>query len=206
MQLFYIQVSTVLIGLQMIADGIEIDSFSLMKMKHQLVMVIGFNNISVTRSLGQQSFNLRFSDSADITEWSYPCVEELAHIIDSPHRVRVPRSALGIFEYREGDVVDVLIGWTFLDTLLCMVTTIRSLTSLPVVTLKSLLEALYIAIHKCDFESEHLRHLQPLLQKAVLRSVGLLTENISFELRQLAISIAQVSIKKWHTLLGVMIP
>ena len=187
------------------ADGIDIDSFSLMKMKIQFVTTVGFNNISVTRSLGQHSLNLQFSDSAEITEASYPCVEELAHIIDSPHRTKVPRSALGIFEYRDGDAVDVFIGWTFLDPLLCMITTIRSLTSLPVVTLKSLLEALYIALHKCDFESEHLRHLQPQLQKAVLRSVGLLTENISFELRQLALSIAQASIKKWHTFLGASI-
>lgn len=205
-QLCYTQVSTILIGLQMIADGIEIDPFSLMKMKFQFVTIVGFNNVSFTRSLGQHSFNLQFTDSAEITESSFPCIEELAHIIDSPHRSRVPRSALGVFEYRDGDAVDVFIGWTFLDTLLCMITTVRSLTALPVVTLKNLLEALYIAMHKCDFGSEHLHHLQPLLHKAVIRSVGLLTENTSFELRQLALSIAQVSIKKWHAFLGAGIP
>ncbi|KAF8964709.1 hypothetical protein BDZ97DRAFT_1815206 [Flammula alnicola] len=201
----HLRISIILLGLQMIADGIEIDNFSLMKLKVQFVQVAGFSKISVIPTQSGESFHLQFTDITEISESAYPCIEELPHVVDAPYYAKLTHSALGIADHREDEIASVLIGSAFLDASLCILGTLRNLSSLPVLTLKCVLEALYITIHKYDFDDASFQHLQPLLRRAILRSIELLSQDISYELRQLALSIAQASIKKWHTFLGATI-
>ena len=188
----------------MLADGIDIDSLSLMKLKVQLVQITGFNKVSVVPTQNGQIFRLQFSEIAEIEEAAYPCIEELVHVIDAPYYLKVPQSALGITDIYEDEQANVLIGSVFLDAILTMLGTIRKPASLPVLTLKSLLEALYIIIHKYDFGIAPLDHLQTPLLKAILRTVEMISQDLSYELRQLSLSIAQVSISKCHTFLGAV--
>ncbi|CAA7271679.1 unnamed protein product [Cyclocybe aegerita] len=199
--LAHLRVSILLLAMQMIADGLEIDSFSLMKIKVQFVQITGFTRISVLPTLNGQSFYLQYSDIPEISESAYPCIEEIPHILDAAHYTTLPYPVLGIAN-EEDKTASVLVGSAFLDTSLCMIGTLRDLSSLPVLTLKALIETLYIILHKYDFEDKTLRHYQPLVRRAVLRTVELLSKDISYELRQLALSIAQASINKWHTFLG----
>jgi len=200
-----LQVSILLLSLLMLTDGIEIDSFSLMKLKVHFVQLAGFSNIAVIPTQSRHSFRLQFSDIAEISELAYPCVEELVHVVDAPHSVNLPLSALGITDDNEEKTVSVLVGSVFLDSTLCIISTLRDLSSLPVLTLKSVLETLYIIIHKYDFDDHSFQHMQPLFRRAILRAMELLSKDVSYELRQLALSIAQSSIKKWHTFLGATI-
>lgn len=189
----------------MIADGIEIDNFSIMKLKVQFVQIAGFSRVSVIPTPSGQSFHLQFDNITDISESAYPCVEELVRVIDAPHYAKLPYTALGIPNGPDDKTINVLVGSTFLDASLCILWKLRDLSSLPVLTLKSALEALHIAIHKYDFEDRLFRHLQPLLRGAILRATGLLSKDISYEIRQLSLSIAHASIKKWHTFLGATV-
>lgn len=186
----------------MIGDGIEIDSFSLMKLKIQLVQITGFDGVSIIPTQSRQSFRLQFNEITEISEAAYPCIEELAHVVDAPHYLKVPKSALGIADNHEDEVTTVLIGSVFIDVTIYMLGNLRKLSSLPVLTLKCLLETLYIIIHKYDFGDTIFHHLQPSLRQAILRSSELLSQDISYELRQLSLSIAQTSITKWHSFLG----
>ena len=191
----------------MISDGIKIDSFSLMKLKIQFVQFMGFSNISVMPTHNRQSFYLRYSDIGDVLDPGFPCVEEMVHVVDSSHYVDLPQSALGIPNDHDDKVVSVLVGAIFIDATLCILCTLRDLTALPVMTLKSLLESLYIILQKYDFEDGVFSHMQPLLRKAILRIVGMLSkDDISYELRLLALTIAQASIKRFHTFLGPAVP
>ncbi|KAJ3516626.1 hypothetical protein NLJ89_g1005 [Agrocybe chaxingu] len=202
--LAHLRVSILLLAMQMIADGLEIDSFSLMKIKVQFVQITGFTRISVLPTLNGQSFYLQYSDIPEISESAYPCIEEIPHVLDAAHYTTLPYPVLGIAN-EEDKTANVLVGSAFLDTSLCMIGTLRDLSSLPVLTLKALIETLYIILHKYDFEDRTLQHYQPLVRRAVLRTVELLSKDISYELRQLALSIAQASINKWHTFLGPVI-
>lgn len=196
------QVSIILLSLQMISDGIEIDHFSMMKLKVQFVQISGFSRISIHPTQSGQSFHLQFGDINEISDSALPCIEELAHVVDAPYYARLPYEALGIPNAPEDKLVNALLGTMFLDTVLVMLCTLRNLSSLPVLTLKCILETLYITIHKYDFEDPLLHHLQPLFRRATLRAVDLLSKEISYEIRQLSLSIAQASINKWHSILS----
>ena len=189
----------------MVADGVGIDSFSLMKIKVQFIQVAGFSNISVIPTQNGQSFHLQFGDIEELSESAYPCTEELVRVVDAPYYVDLPRSVLGHADGHEDELFKVLVGSPFLDVSLCMLSTLRNLSLLPILTLKAVLETLYIILHKYDFEDHHFRYLQPLLRKAVVRTTELLSKDISYELRQLALSIAQASIKKCHGFFGTTI-
>jgi len=189
----------------MVADGVGIDSFSLMKIKVQFIQVAGFSNISVIPTQNGQSFHLQFGDIEELSESAYPCIEELVRIVDAPYYIDLPHSVLGHGDSHEDEPLKVLVGSPFLDVSLCMLSTLRDLSLLPILTLKAVLETLYIILHKYDFEDHHFQHLQPLLRKAVVRTTELLSKDISYELRQLALSIAQTSIKRCHGFFGATI-
>jgi len=202
-----LQGSVLHLSLQMLSDGIEIDSFYLMKLKVQFVRFMGFSNVSVMPTPNHQSFYLKFGDIGEIFEMSFSCIEQLVHVVDSPHVIGLPHSALGIVNEHDAKTNIVLVGSVFVDATLCMVCTLRDFPSLPVLTLKSLLESLYIIIQKYDFEDSLFRHLQPLLRKAILRIMGLLSKTaISYELRLLSLTIAQTTIRRFYTFLGSSVP
>lgn len=186
----------------MLSDGIEIDSFSLMKLKVQFVRFMGFSNISVIPTPNQQSFYLKYSDINEISESAFSCVEQLVHVVDAPHSVELPRSALGIADEHDRTSL-VLVGSIFVDAALCMICSLRDLGSLPVLVLKNILESLYIIVQKYDFVDALFSHLQILLQKAILRVMELLSKtSTSYELRLLALTIAQTTIRRFYIFLG----
>lgn len=191
----------------MLSDGIEIDSFSLMKLKVQFVRFMGFSNISVIPTPSQQSFYLKYSDIDEISESAFSCVEQLVHVMDAPHSVELPRSALGIADEHDDRTSPVLVGSIFVDATLCIIYTLRDLCSLPVLVLKNILESLYIIIQKYDFVDASFGHLQIPLQKAILRIMELLSKtDTSYELRLLALTIAQTTIRRFYTFLGSSVP
>ena len=194
-----------LLSLQMISDGIEIDGFSLMKLYFQYLKISGFSEVSLIPAQSGHSFHIEYSNITDVPESAFPCIEELVHVVDAAHSVDLPHMALGVNEEQEKKTSRVLIGTIFIDSCLSLISNLPDLTCLPVLTLKSLFGTLYILVHKYDFEDRLLGHLQPSLRRSVLRTIELLSRDISCELRQLSLSIAQVSIKKWHSFFGTTI-
>ena len=189
----------------MISDGIEIDGFSLMKLSFQYLKISGFSDVSLTPAQTGHSFHIEFGNITDVPESAYPCIEELVHVLDAAYFVDLPHVALGVNEEQEKKTSRVLIGTIFIDSCLSLISNLPDLTCLPVLTLKSLFGTLYILVHKYDFEDKLLRRLQPSLRRSVLRTIEFLSQDISYELRQLSLSIAQVSIKKWHSFFGTTV-
>ncbi|KAJ7172445.1 hypothetical protein C8R46DRAFT_894477, partial [Mycena filopes] len=98
----------------------------------------------------------------------------------------------------------LLVGSTLVDISLNLFCT-GDLLSLPIVTLKSLVESLGVIIYKHNFEHRRLKHLQPTLRRAVLRALELMLDNISYEIQQLALSVTQAFIKRWPAYTGSII-
>ncbi|KAJ7285806.1 hypothetical protein C8J57DRAFT_1431486 [Mycena rebaudengoi] len=159
--------SILLLSLQMIADGIQINDFSFHKIKVYLAKAIGFTDVVAVTSSG--TFDVQFGDAGHIPDASLPCVNELLSVLDAPH-----------------PLTTLLVGSTLVDLSLGLFCT-ADLLSLPVLTLKSMVESLGIIIYKHDFEHRRMKHLQPALRRAVLRALDLMLEDISYEIRQLAL-------------------
>ena len=200
-----LQVSVLLLSLQMIADRIAIDGFLLLKLKIHLVRIIGFSDISVTCSPSGQSFYIQFGKVSEIPQLSFPCVHGLLLVLDAHHTVDLPHFAMVGANEQDEKPLSLLVGSVFVDIALTMFCTIRDLSALPVLILKTLLEALCVIIYKHDFESRGLRHLQQALRRAVLRALDILSQDISYELRQLALSVVQAFIKRWATFMGSIV-
>ena len=199
------QVSVLLLSLQMITDGIAIDSFLLLKLKVHLARIIGFSDISVTSSPSGQTPHIQFGEVFQIPELSLPCVHSLLPVLDACHSVELPHFAMVGANEPDEKPLSLLVGSVFVDMALTMFCTIRDLTALPVLTLKALLETLCVIIYKHDFESQGLRHLQQALRRAVLRALDILSQDISYEMRQLALAVIQAFIKRWHTFMGSIV-
>jgi hypothetical protein len=181
----------------MIADGIAINPFDLQKLKVSLSKALGFADITLTPS-NNGTFDVQFGDAQHIPEASLPCINELLSVLDAPHVINLEPSG--------GDPVasTFLVGSTLADVSLNLFCT-GDLSSLPILTLKSMVESLGVVIYKHDFEHRRLKHLQPTLRRAVLRALELMLDDISYEIRQLALSVTQAFIKRWPAYTGSIV-
>ncbi|KAJ7449837.1 hypothetical protein FB451DRAFT_1286715 [Mycena latifolia] len=190
--------SILLLSLQMIADGISINAFDLQKVKVSLSKALGFADITVTPSNNGQTFDVQFGDAQHIPEASLPCVNELLSVLDAPHVINLEPPGVNPISST------FLVGSTFVDVSLNLFCT-GDLLSLPIQTLKSMVESLGVIIYKHDFEHRRMKHLQPTLRRAVLRALELMLEDISYEIRQLALSVTQAFIKRWPAYTGSIV-
>ncbi|KAG6832129.1 hypothetical protein H0H87_002441 [Tephrocybe sp. NHM501043] len=179
--------STVFLSLQMISDGIAIDSFTLLKIKNYLVEIIGFHDVSVVPSYNGQSFQVQFGEVSEIANIALPCINQLLSVMDASHSVDVAPSAMAGADNDERPV-HILVGSVFVDVFLSMICTVKDLTLLPIMTCKNMLETLCVVIYKHDFENRVLKHLQQILRRAVMRALEYAGQDISYELRQLGLS------------------
>ncbi|KAG5645223.1 hypothetical protein DXG03_006640 [Asterophora parasitica] len=179
----------------MIAGGIAVDTFTLLKIKHHLVQVTGFRDISVVPLQNGQFFQVQFGESPEIPDIAFPCVGLLLSVMDASHPADVAPSAMAGANGPDDRPASVLVGSIFVDVFLVMFCTVRDLVALPITTFKNMLETLCVIIYKHDFESKALKHLQTTLRRAVVRALDCLATNMSYELRQLALSAIHAFVK-----------
>ena len=189
----------------MIADGISIDTFSLLKIKLHLVQILGFQNVSHSPAPSGYTFHVRIGEPDSIADIALPCVDQLLTVLDSHHPFQLAPSAMDS-PYADDDTpLPLLVGTIFVDVSLIMFCAVKDILALPVLTVKSMLESLMVIIFKHDFESRTLKHLQKTLRNALQRVLELLLQDISYELRQLALSVIQACTKRWSGLMSSLV-
>jgi hypothetical protein len=184
----------------MIENGITIDIFSLLKIKFHLAQVIGFQDVSIVPASSGHAFHVRLGNEVDILEQSIPCVNHLPMILDAHHPFDLAPSAVGGPYVEDDTPCSLLVGTIFVDVLLFILSGTTDLLSLPILTTKSILESLMIVIYKHDLDAKPLKHLHGSLMRAVRRTMDLACQDISYEIRQLALSVVQAYVKRWPTL------
>jgi hypothetical protein len=189
----------------MISDGIAPDSFTLLKLKIHLVQVLGFSDISAVPSQSGHSFHVQFGEVKEIPELALPCISALLPVLDAYHPTDLAPSAMAGTNEHDDKPSSLLVGSIFVDVSLAMFCTVRDFSSLPLLTFKCILETLCVVMYKHDFESRALRHLQQSLRRAVLRALDILSQDTSYEIRQLALSVTQAFIKRWHSFMGPIV-
>ncbi|KAL4074405.1 hypothetical protein V8B97DRAFT_1868478 [Scleroderma yunnanense] len=198
------RVALLLLSLQMMESGMEVDVLSCLKLKLHLAKVLGFNDVEAVPTSGGKAFFVRFEQLESIPESCFPCVHAFPRMLDASHDFELPPSVMGSSLVDDDKPCRVLVGAVFVDLVLAVMCSSLDLLSLPVLTLRSLLEALMVIVFKHDFGSMAIKHLDVLLRKALRRTLELLLLEISYELRQLALSVIQTYIKRGTAISGTL--
>jgi hypothetical protein len=189
----------------MMESGIEIDLLSCRKLKLHLAKIIGFNDVEAVPTPSGRAFYIRFHNLENIPVSCYPCIHILPRILDAPHPFDLAPSMMGSPLVDDDRPCRVLIGTIWIDLVLSTICAIEDPLTLPVLTLKSLLESLMAIIFKHDFSSLAIKHLDVILRKALRKTLDLLLLDISYELRQVALSAIQTYIRRGTAISGVLV-
>lgn len=198
----FLKICILLLSLHLIADGITVDGFTISKIRFHLAQALGFRKILAVPLPSRVAFHIQLGEPDKVPENAFPCIDRFFRLLDANHYVELPPSSLTGQTMQDDKPVTVLVGSVFLELFLSLFHTSRNLSRLPLVTVKNLLEALGVIIYKYDFESRLLRHLQRPLRDAISRVLDFLSENTSYVLCHLALSVAQAFVKRWHNLMG----
>lgn len=187
----------------MIADGIAIDLFSFLKIKYHMVALLGFEGAGLVPAPSGHTFHVQFGEISGVNEYSLPCIQGLMVLMDAYRPFEISPSAITGAE--DDTPSKLLVGSLVVDVVISLFNKVQDLTTLPALHLKTLFRTIIIIIYKHDFESAPLRHLREPLRRAVRRTSDLLISDLSYELRQLVLSVVQSYMKKWplqaHTVL-----
>ncbi|KIP09568.1 hypothetical protein PHLGIDRAFT_67270 [Phlebiopsis gigantea 11061_1 CR5-6] len=200
-------VALISLSLAMIADGITIDLFSLLRLKDQLVRTLGYQDVATIPSANGHTFHVQFRGITSIPSTAFPCITDIMLVVDSAHPYELSCSAMGGPDVEDETPYSLLVGSAFVDIVLGLFSQVEDPASLPPLVLKNLLKTLIIAMQKHDFDSRAMRHLQGELRTALRCCLTLLLneEQLSIELRQLALSNCQVFINRWPNVMGIFV-
>ncbi|KAH9079531.1 hypothetical protein EDB83DRAFT_2343143 [Lactarius deliciosus] len=197
-----LHISILLLSLKMIGSGISIDLPTLLKLKKHLVRILGFSNISTVRAPGSHLFHVAFDHTRTTAYDVSPCMDELLTVLDASHPFSLAASAMTESLPPNDAPASLLVGSIFVDIPVALITGSEDLLDLPTLTTKRLIECLLLVMYKHDMESLPLRHLQGNLRRAVRRVLNLVPTELSYELRQLALTVAQTYVKLWPNTAG----
>ncbi|TCD71881.1 hypothetical protein EIP91_000013 [Steccherinum ochraceum] len=203
-----LQVALISLSLHMIADGLNIDISSALKLKSHTFTTIGCRDVQLVPSGPTgAAFCVKATGLVVLASWSYSCYGDFTLLFDSSHIMPVAPSAMGS-PYTDDDLpTRLLVGSIFVDVVLEIFINGSGLASLPPLNLKNLLKTLAIVVYKHDFDSKPLRHLQANLRRAVRRTLDLLIDPdaLNYELRQLCLTICHAFIKAWPNIAGIFL-
>lgn len=186
-------------------NGVEIDLTSCLKFKLYLAKMIGFCGAQMVSAFNGRAFSIHLDGFSGIPQQSLSCVNEFARVLDAPHQFYLPPSLMNSPFTEDDRPCSVLIGSIWMDVVLCAFCAIDEPLELPAPTLKSLLEALMAMIYKHDFDSPALRHLDVLLRRALKKTLDLLLVDLSYDLRQVALSVIETYIKRGSAISGALV-
>lgn len=191
----------------MISDGILVDIFSLLRLKDQLARTLGYQDVVMIPSANGHTFHVQFRRVISVPPTAFPCIADLMLVMDSARPYELSCSAMGGPDVEDETLCPLLVGSGLVDILLGLFVQLEDPASLPPQVLKNMLKALIIAMQKHDFDSRALRHLHGELRAALRCCLTLLLneEQLSLELRQIALSNCQVFINRWPNTMGVFL-
>ncbi|KAF8636667.1 hypothetical protein AX17_003473 [Amanita inopinata Kibby_2008] len=200
-----LRVTLLLLSIRMIANGVRAEISTLLKIKKHLAELTGFQRVTEIPHPTGQSSRIELGGFETVSEAAIPCICELKAIFDAPYPFNLVPSTMTHVHEQDDKPSKLLVGSLFVDITLIMFCTVKDLPSLPVLTLKAILESLCIIAYKHNFESRPLSHLQHRLRQAVSRSLELISQDVGYELRQIAVSFIQGFVKHCSKFMGPVV-
>jgi hypothetical protein len=179
----------------MIADGVPIDIFSLLRVKFHLAVALGFTGASLVPAQSGHSFHVQLGEMQKYNDYALACIDGLLLLLDANRVFALPISAMTGTE--DDSTVDLLIGSAMIDLFLGVFNDEGSMLKLPVLTQKVLLQSMAVVVLKHEMDRPPLIHLQNQLRRAIRKITDLLPMDISYELRHLCLSVLQATLKRW---------
>lgn len=193
-----LQTSLVLLSLQMIADGVPIDTFSYLKIKMQLVAVWGFRGSTLIPAPSGHSFHVQFGELKALNTGALPCLQGLMSLLDAYRLFDLAPSAMTASSIEDETTYPVIVGSVVLDVFLALFQyLLDNVFDFPYPQIKIMLQSLIIVIYKHDVEVAPLRHLREAVRRTVKRASSLLSKDIGSEAKQLVLTAIQAYRKRW---------
>ncbi|KAH9946036.1 uncharacterized protein BXZ73DRAFT_86240 [Epithele typhae] len=203
--LLSLQNSLISLALRMVADGILIDVVSMLKLKDHLAKTIGYAEVAMLSTGQAGSIYVQFGSLNSISEAAYPCLNELMLLLDSPQPYNLTSATMGAKYIDDEPASTLLVGSVFVDLFLDTFVRCYKIETLPALTLKNIMRSLVVVIYKHDFDSRPLKPLQAVLRRAVRRALDLLVVDLSYDIRQLVLTVTHAFIKRWPNLVGNLV-
>jgi hypothetical protein len=185
----------IILSQEMIADGVAIDPWDLVKLKFHVAMALGFRNAKLRESLPPGSLEVDFGDrdsSASLT-----CLASLKRVLDVSKQVTWPRMS------NDAESVQELVGASFVEILVHVISGV-DLAKIPNLQLRDLLDCLLIVVYKHELEKKtvHSAFAAPGIIDAVRRVCTILpSEAVSLDNRLLVISISSTMLEHYPRLI-----
>ena len=150
------QVSLVVLSLQLLASGFKVDLADLLKIKLILAKVLGFATASLKPTANGQAFHVHFEDPHMIHAVSFTCINPLMRVLDASHTISLSPSLMGV-SWNEPPVPG-LVGDVFVDLVAKLWDNVANMQQLPYSVLRGLLESMVLVIVKVGAFA-NVRHL-----------------------------------------------
>ncbi|EKM82662.1 hypothetical protein AGABI1DRAFT_104568 [Agaricus bisporus var. burnettii JB137-S8] len=202
-----LNVSLIVLALDMLSDGVKIDGLSLIKLKAQLMRTLGFQDVSVALPYANgHGVQVAYGEIRSIPVVALPCLGGLLSLLDSWHKTELPASIIVSNSHDSGEEVEVLVGTAYADIPLNMLATYEGIIELPALSIKHILEAVHVIIYKHDFENRDLNVFSgQVFKKATTRALDLFEADAPYEVRQIALSVVQAFFNKSMTTTGSLL-
>ncbi|KAF8328909.1 uncharacterized protein EI90DRAFT_3063988 [Cantharellus anzutake] len=187
------------LSLQFIGDGIRVDVFTVLKIKHHLARVLSFSESRLMQNVNG-TVHIHLGSITSIPPTAYPCISSLKRAIDGPGMVDLAPSAMGFKTVPEANA-PCLAGSVFDDIVIAVITSI-DVVQLPYLVARSWLEIVVIIILKHDFDHPALHPLNSRLVDTVKRLVDNIRKDVNQELCQLSLSVSHALLQtrgNWAT-------
>ncbi|KDQ07904.1 hypothetical protein BOTBODRAFT_180257 [Botryobasidium botryosum FD-172 SS1] len=190
-----LQAALLSLSLQMIADGIRADMLVLLKIKQHLVKVLGFVDSEAPEPALEGAAEAHFGRLTSIREASFLCTNGILRVLDAPTFSESSSTSTLPPNVPNSGPTAPLIGAVLVDVVLAVIVS-ADLVALPYTEIRTWLEALIIIICKHNVQHSALRHLAGQLTQAAKHVTDLALVDLSYDLRQLAISVAQAFLQR----------
>ena len=143
------QASLTILCLQLVADGGQIDLFTLYKIKLVVARALGFHAFRMNITPQGQASSIIFGTNMGFTEISFGCITPLLRVLDSFQSVNLPVLSSG--QIWSEQALSGLIGDVFVDIVVKVFETEsfrENATELPYIVMRGLLECMLLIIVK----------------------------------------------------------
>jgi hypothetical protein len=188
----------------MASKGLSSDLSTLNKLKDGFINALGLTSVAVDPTQPYTRVIVEFKEMDNISDAMPPLVDAMLPVLDASHTMST--LVTGPAGPQEDSLSSLLVGSLFVDAFLGILCSTSNINLLPNLTIKSVLEGLAIIVYKQDFERPLLRPLQPVLRKALVRTIEFMVESVNFECQQQALSVVQAYVKRWSNAVISFIP
>ncbi|POG81839.1 hypothetical protein GLOIN_2v1502982 [Rhizophagus irregularis DAOM 181602=DAOM 197198] len=194
-----LRVIVLTLALQMLANGIEVTQDQIIKLKHLVLIHLGFKNSKLEMVNGKSNVSIGdfeyipddFAQNMIITS----CLGNLKRVLDTPIYLKSSNNILEDTRLA-AEQEEELAGGVFVDVVLALFNSSVDMSTLSHLMLKNWIELLLMIVYKHKIEDKRNRQLEENLVNAMRKASELLSKDVTEENKQLIIEVSTTLLKR----------